>query len=93
MRINSLIIKGLAMVACLLSSMSTVGQEAYAEYTSVDSTLSFYFDDQRISRTGMSYDMNAMLAGCCCLTNLDLKGLNTANVENRNSMFAGCSRC
>ncbi|MBQ9556054.1 MAG: BspA family leucine-rich repeat surface protein, partial [Muribaculaceae bacterium] len=34
------------------------GTEAYACYTSWNSTLTFYFDDQRDSRSGTTYDLN-----------------------------------
>ena len=46
-----------ALVACLLCAMSTVAQEAYACYTSSDSTLTFYYDTLRASRTGTTYDI------------------------------------
>ena len=36
----------------------TVGTEAYACYTSSNTTLTFYYDNQRSSRTGTTYDLN-----------------------------------
>ncbi len=36
----------------------TVGTEAYACYTSSNTTLTFYYDNQRIIRTGTTYDLN-----------------------------------
>ncbi len=36
----------------------TVGTEAYACYTPSNTTLTFYYDNQRIIRTGMTYDLN-----------------------------------
>ena len=47
-----------ALVACLLCTMSAAAAEAYACYTSSDSTLMFYYDNLRSSRTGTTYDMN-----------------------------------
>jgi hypothetical protein len=54
-----LLFKAFALVACLLCSMSAVAQEAYAVYTSEDSTLTFYYDTQRSARQGVTYDLNA----------------------------------
>ena len=36
----------------------TAGTEAYACYTSTNTTLTFYYDDQRSSRPGTTYDLN-----------------------------------
>ena len=36
----------------------TVGNEAYACYTPSNTTLTFYYDDQRSSREGTTYDLN-----------------------------------
>ncbi len=36
----------------------TVGTEAYACYTPSNTTLTFYYDNQRIIRTGTTYDLN-----------------------------------
>jgi surface protein len=50
----------------------TVPPEAYACYTSSNSTLTFYFDDLRSTRSGTTYDLN-------WLTNLpDWLGINTS---------------
>ena len=45
----------LALVACLLCSMSAVAQEAYVCITTADSTMTFYYDDLRASRPGTTY--------------------------------------
>ena len=45
-----------ALLACLLCSMSATAQEAYACFTSADSTMTFYFDDLRSTREGATYD-------------------------------------
>ena len=50
--------KALALVACLLCSLSATAAEAYACYTSSNTTLTFYYDDLRSSRTGTKYDLN-----------------------------------
>ena len=46
----------LALLACLMCSMSATAQEAYACFTSADSTMTFYFDDLRSTREGATYD-------------------------------------
>ena len=48
-----------ALMACLLCSMSAVAAEAYACYTSSNTTLTFYYDNYRSSRTGETFDMNS----------------------------------
>lgn len=55
---KKLLFRLVALVACLLCSMSTMAQEAYACHTSEDSTLTFYFDSQRSTRPGITYDLN-----------------------------------
>ena len=46
------------LVACLLCSMSAAEAEAYACYTSSNTTLTFYYDNLRSSRSGTTYDLN-----------------------------------
>ena len=48
----------LALVACLMCSLGASAAEAYACYTSSNTTLTFYYDGQRSSRTGTTYDLN-----------------------------------
>ena len=50
--------KLLALVACLLCSLSAVAAEAYACYTRSNNTLTFYYDNLRYSREGTTYDLN-----------------------------------
>ena len=50
--------KAIALMACLLCSIGAMAQEAYANYTPADSTLTFYYDNQRSSRSGTTYSMN-----------------------------------
>ena len=52
----------LALLACLLCSMSAEAQEAYACYTSADSTLTFYYDDLRSTRVA-DKDYSISLSG------------------------------
>ena len=51
-------LKAFAMLACLMCSMNAIAKEAYAEYNSENNTLTFFYDDQRSSRTGITYDLN-----------------------------------
>ena len=53
-----LVYKLLALVACMMSAIGASAAEAYACYTSSDKTLTFYYDNNRSSRPGTTYDMN-----------------------------------
>ena len=55
---RKVLLKTLALVACLFCSLSAVAAEAYACYTSSNTTLTFYYDNLRSSRTGTTYDLN-----------------------------------
>ena len=46
------------LVATLMCALGANAQEAYACYTSSNTTLTFYYDSQRSSRTGTKYDLN-----------------------------------
>ena len=48
----------LMLLALLLCSARASAQEAYACYTSGNTTLTFYYDNQRSSRSGTTYAMN-----------------------------------
>ena len=56
---QKLLLKPIAVLACLLCSLGAIAAEAYANYTSSNRTLTFYYDNLRSSRTGKIYDMNA----------------------------------
>jgi len=56
-----------------LCSISAVAAEAYACYTLADSTLTFYYDTQRSSRAGTTYDLN---------TSTDAPGWYTAGINS-----------
>ena len=45
----------MALLLVMLSSLATRAAEAYACYTSSNTTLTFYYDDQRSTRTGTTY--------------------------------------
>ena len=57
MKKEILFLKVLALMAYLLSAFSTMAQEAYAEFTANDSTLTFYYDNLRSTRTGTTYGL------------------------------------
>ena len=46
------------LMMVMLTSLAASAAEAYACYTSSDQTLTFYYDNNRSSRTGTTYDMN-----------------------------------
>ena len=46
------------LVTAMMCALGAVAQEAYAVYTSDNTTLSFYYDNDRSSRTGTAYDLN-----------------------------------
>ena len=48
----------MALLLVMLSSLVTKAAEAYACYTPSNTTLTFYYDNQRSSRTGRTYDLN-----------------------------------
>ena len=54
---RKILLRLFALVACLLCTMSAVAQEAYACYTSSNTTLTFYYDNLRSSRTGTTFDI------------------------------------
>ena len=58
MKKTKLLINAIALVACLLCSLSATAAEAYAVYTPGNTTLTFYYDNYRSSRTGVTYDLN-----------------------------------
>ena len=49
--------KLLALMACILCSMSAVADEAYAEFTTNNRTLTFHYDNLRSTRPGITYDL------------------------------------
>ena len=51
--------KILAALILLLSPLTMLAQEAYAVYTENNTTLTFYYDTQRDTRPGTTYDLNS----------------------------------
>ena len=51
-------LKALSLMTCLLCSINLTAIEAYTNYTPEDSTLTFYYDDLRSTRTGNTYNLN-----------------------------------
>ena len=49
----------IALTACLWCALGVAAAEAYAEYNSSNTTLTFYYDNQRSTRTGTTYDVSA----------------------------------
>ena len=48
----------LALVVAMMCALGASAAEAYANYTPSNTTLTFYYDNYRASRTGTTYDMN-----------------------------------
>ena len=46
------------LVAAMMCALGAAAAEAYANYTSSNTTLTFYYDNYRSSRTGTTYDLN-----------------------------------
>ena len=55
---RKLLLLSFTLVACLLGSLGAEAAEAYANYTPENTTLTFYYDNLRSSRTGTTYDLN-----------------------------------
>ena len=53
------LVQAITLMACLMCSIGAMAQEAYANFTPTDSTLTFYYDELRSSREGTSYLVNA----------------------------------
>ncbi|MBQ6079728.1 MAG: BspA family leucine-rich repeat surface protein, partial [Muribaculaceae bacterium] len=51
-------IRIVALVAAMMCALGIQAAEAYANYTPSNTTLTFYYDDQRSSRPGTTYDLN-----------------------------------
>ena len=58
MKKNPLLFRLVVLVVALMCALGVSAQEAYAVYTSENTTLSFYYDNDRSSRTGTTYDLN-----------------------------------
>ncbi len=55
---NSLLFRMAVLLTAMMCAFGVSAQEAYAVYTSENTTLSFYYDNDRSSRTGTTYDLS-----------------------------------
>ena len=58
MKNRTLLIRLFALVAAMMCALGAGAAEAYACYTPDNTTLTFYYDDLRSTRTGTTYDLN-----------------------------------
>ncbi len=58
MKQSRLLFRLLALVAAMMCALGASAAEAYANWTPSDTTLTFYYDNLRSSRTGTTYDLN-----------------------------------
>ena len=58
MKPNTILQRMVVMLITLMCAISANAQEAYANYTPSNTTLTFYYDNQRSSRSGTTYDLN-----------------------------------
>ena len=58
MKHQSLYLKLLALVAAMMCALGMQAAEAYANYTPSNTTLTFYYDNLRSTRSGTTYDLN-----------------------------------
>ena len=55
---KTLLFRLAVLVTAVVCALGASAQEAYAVYTSENTTLTFYYDTQRSSRPGTTYDLN-----------------------------------
>ena len=55
---KALLLRLFVLVAAVMCALGVRAAEAYANYTPSNTTLTFYYDNQRSSRTGTTYDPN-----------------------------------
>ena len=55
---KALLFRLAVLVAAMMCALGAAAAEAYACYTSSNTTLTFYYDSQRSSRSGTTYDLN-----------------------------------
>ena len=55
---NKLLFRLAVLVAAMMCALGAAAAEAYACYTSTNNTLTFYYDNQRSSRTGETFALN-----------------------------------
>ena len=57
---KALLFRLAVLVAAMMCAFGAAAAEAYANYTSSNTTLTFYYDNYRSSRTGTTYDLNTL---------------------------------
>ena len=55
---NKLLFRLAVLMAAMMCALGAAAAEAYANYTPSNTTLTFYYDNHRSSRTGTTYDLN-----------------------------------
>ena len=58
MKKKTVLLRFVALWAAMMCALGAAAAEAYACYTPSNTTLTFYYDNYRSSRTGTTYDMN-----------------------------------
>ena len=58
MKKKLLLLRLVVLVTAMMCALGAAAAEAYANYTTSNATLTFYYDDLRSSRTGTTYDLN-----------------------------------
>ena len=58
MKKKLLLLRLVVLVTAMMCALGAAAVEAYANYTSTNTTLTFYYDNYRSSRTGTTYDLN-----------------------------------
>ena len=58
MKKKKLLLRFAVLMAAMMCALGAAAVEAYANYTPSNTTLTFYYDNQRSSRTGTTYDLN-----------------------------------
>ncbi len=58
MKNQSFLFRLLVLLAAVMCALGASADEAYACFTSSNMNLTFYYDNERSSRTGLTYDLN-----------------------------------
>ena len=58
MKVKLLFLHAAVLMTAMMCALGANAAEAYANYTPSNTTLTFYYDSQRSSRTGTTYDLN-----------------------------------
>ena len=58
MKNQTFLFRLVVLVAAMMCALGASAAEAYANYTPSNTTLTFYYDNQRASRPGTTYDLN-----------------------------------